>query len=61
MLSFVEIKRNVMATQAAACWGCIHVGSVAVYLGFTLRRVAGWRLEILTPLHRFRWRRGAWA
>lgn len=56
----IETKRNVMSTQAKSCWGCLHVFDRAFYLWVTNKRAYGWRLEILTPLHRFRWHRGAW-
>lgn len=56
----IEVKRGVYATQARCCWGCLQVGMTAVYLGFMPRRDYGWRLELFTPLHRFRWGRGRW-
>jgi len=59
-VALIETKRGVYATQAGACWGCLHVGWWAFYIWPTLRRHAGWRLEVLTPLHRWRWDRGAW-
>lgn len=53
-------KRNVEHTQTKGCWGCLHIGTVALYIG-TKRQPAGrvgWRLELFTPLHAFRFMRG---
>ncbi len=48
----VKIKTNVYHTQAKATALCIHVGSVAFYIG-----KKGWprkKIQILTPCHRFK-------
>lgn len=52
----MTIKRDVAYTQAWGCRLCLHVGSVAMYFG--RHAGAGARLELLTPLHWFRWSRG---
>jgi hypothetical protein len=57
----VERKTGVYSTQAKACWGCLHVGWWAFFLLPTRRREYGWRLELFTPWHRFRWNAGRWA
>lgn len=51
----LEFRRNVASTQAKGCFGCLHVGEVAVYIWPGFPVAYGWRLELLTPLHRFRW------
>jgi hypothetical protein len=53
----VEVKRNVGYTQAKGTWFCLHVGSVAVYLGKHPPRgwASGRRLELFTDCHRFRY------
>ena len=56
-----EARRNVAFTQAKSCWGCLQVGEYALYLWVTNRRAYGWRLELFTEFHRFRWGRGQWA
>ena len=56
-----ETKRNGASTQAKSCWGCLHVRDWVVYLWVTNKREYGWRLQILTPLRRFRWNSGRWA
>lgn len=53
----IHIHRDVTYTQAKGCLFCLHVGSVAVYFG-TTKNGRGPRLELFTPLHRFRWSRG---
>jgi hypothetical protein len=53
----VSVQRDVAYTQAKGCCLCLHVWTWAIYFG---RRASGRgpRLELLTPLHRFRWSRG---
>lgn len=52
----VHIKRDVMYTQAYGCWLCLQVGSTAIFLG--RRDGYALRLELFTPLHKWRlsWR-----
>jgi hypothetical protein len=47
----VRIKTNTAYTQAAGCFFCLHVGSVAIYFGSS---GPGHRLELFTPEQRFR-------
>ena len=61
MSRLLETRCNVFSTQAKSCWGCLHIGMRVFYIWTTLRREYGWRLEILTPLRRFRWNHGQWA
>ena len=56
----LKVKTRVMAAQARSCWGCLHVGEWAFFIWVTNKRDYGWRLELFTPLHRFRWHRGSW-
>src|SRR5689334_23304040 len=60
VVGLLIVKRRVAFTQAAGCWGCVHVGEWAVYLWPTARRDRGWRLELFTEYRRFRWEHGAW-
>lgn len=53
----VVIKRDVAYTASYGCWFCLHVGSVAIYLGRGVKG-SGPRLEIMTPRHWFRWSKG---
>lgn len=52
----VHIERDVMHTQAYGCWLCLHVGGTAIFFG--RRKGYALRLELFTPLHRWRlsWR-----
>ena len=56
----MNIKRNVAHTQTKGCWGCLHIGSVALYLGRNQGAYerTGWRLEVFTEYHKLRWMRG---
>lgn len=53
---YLHIKRDVLYTQAYGCWLCLHVGSTAVFIG--RRKGNAVRLELFTPLHKWRlsWR-----
>ncbi len=53
---FIAFSTDVLSTTAQGCFLCIHIGTVAIYFG-------GWawpghRLELFTPLRRFRFTRG---
>ena len=52
----IEVRRDVVVTQAYGCRFCLHVGGTAFFFGF-VRGGRGPRLEICTPLHWFRWSR----
>lgn len=51
----VTIQRDVAYTQGKNCRFCLHVFSVAFYFG---RSGNGPRLEIFTPMRKFRWTPG---
>lgn len=53
-MKLLEIRRDVMSVQGYGVPLCIQFGSTAFYLGRWRNRPGGWRIEILTPLHRFR-------
>lgn len=56
----IEVHDNVASMQAANCLGCIHIGSTAYVFYEPQQKRAhdfGWRLELFTPLHWFRFRR----
>jgi hypothetical protein len=53
----IQIHRDVASTQAYGCRFCLHTGSIAVYFG-RMTGGRGPRLELFTPLHRFRWSKG---
>lgn len=48
----IHIKRNVASTQAYGAWLCLHIGTVAIFLGS--RNGHALRIELFTPFHRFR-------
>ncbi len=50
----MRIAKNTSYTQAKGCY-CIHIGSWAFMFG----NEQGWRLELFTPLHLFRFTQGA--
>lgn len=45
----MKLKRNTIYIQAKNCY-CIHIGNWAFLFG----NKQGWRLELFTPLHLFR-------
>lgn len=51
-----QIVTNVLSTQAYGCQFCLHIGSVALMFG--RRDCHARRLELFTPLHRFRYSSG---
>lgn len=51
----LTIRRNVWHSQARGCWGYVQVGTVAVFIFWRIHESQGWRLELFTPSHRFRW------
>lgn len=53
----VTFKKNIVATQAKGCRFCLHVGSWVWYFGYKSTGV-GARLELVTPLHWFRYNKG---
>jgi hypothetical protein len=53
----IEIKTKTASTQAYGCWFCLHIFSTAIYFGSGVKG-RGPRLELFTPLHRFRWSSG---
>lgn len=52
-----QVRSAVAYTQAFGCRLCLHVGSIAFFFG-RKRDGRGPRIEVLTPLHKFRYSRG---
>ena len=52
----MKIDKGIYYTQAYNCWGCIHVGMRVIYIG--RKKGYGWRLELFTRYHKFRFSRG---
>ncbi len=48
----LRLRRNVASTQAKGSWFCLHIGEFALYCG---QAAKGHRLEILTPMRKWRW------
>lgn len=47
MRNWVHIERGVMMSQAKHCWGYIQVRSVAIFLGWDIKRTSpGWRFTV---------------
>ena len=53
----IHILRDAAYTQGFGCRFCLHVGGTAILFG-NKKNGRGPRLELLTPLHWFRWSRG---
>lgn len=52
----VIVQRNVASTQAKGTLFCLHVGGTAIHFFNSLKRAdCRWRLELFTPMRRFRW------
>lgn len=56
MGKFIQIDRDCAYAQAANCLLCIHVGGTAIFIGGGAGGY-GARLELFTPMRRFRFRK----
>jgi hypothetical protein len=50
--NIIKIQRDVIYTQAKNCRLCLHIGTVAIFIGHQYKE--GLRIELLTPFHKFR-------
>lgn len=58
-MRLLTVQRNVASTQAKGTLFCLHVGGTALHFFNGSNPMPGFRLELFTPLHRFRWSTGA--
>ena len=56
MAKFMDIERGWDYVQAANCLLCIHIGRTAIFFGAGVGGY-GARLELFTPMQRFRFRK----
>ena len=57
---FIKVMHDVEYTTAHGAWGCLHIGTMAIFILPRRGNSSHWRLEICTPLHRWRWGRGVY-
>lgn len=55
---FIQVARDIMSTQTKGCLFCVQIGATAFYLG-NKKQGSGARLELLTPVRKFRFSKGS--
>jgi hypothetical protein len=50
----MTIMHNTAHAQAANCHLCLHIGTTAIFFGERKGKGYGLRIEILTPMQKFR-------
>jgi len=56
-MKLIKISHGVWYTKAWKSWGCFHIGKKAIYIGKKASGY-GWRLELFTKFHIFRFTLG---
>lgn len=51
-MKLFDIRKNIISTQSKNCLFCIQIGTIAFYILCGFNNI--FRLEFLTPLHKFR-------
>jgi hypothetical protein len=58
MESLLKVERDVYSAQGFNSWGVLQVGMTLFRIFNGTRKPFVWRLELLTPSHKFRFCRG---